>query len=348
MAASSDFIFDGDFTIDFWCNLITNSSYHHFFTLTNQSTFSFKLADSSGLIYLYTGGTDISYTSGTELFGSWNHVALVRSGTGTNNLKLYINGAQVAQASANDTWGDGSETAYIGWGWGTEYTKGYIDEFRISKGIARWTSNFTPPTRPYGDALTVDGPKGNLYTVTDSMETHGSGSVFSVNTTGGLPALNVLDNGCVTKPYQPAFSVGMSAYQNNIAVGSSYIPIQFDTDSGGGNFNQGGHYNTSNYTFTAPVTGKYQFNAVVQIFNLDIDADYYEMLLETSNKVYDAVMIDPNAFDQDVPYWYFNMSILTAMDVGDTCILNIRQLGNSSTAQADITTNSVYSGYLVC
>ena len=27
---------------------------------------------------------------------------------------------------------------------------GYIDEFRISKGDARWTSAFTPPTYAYG------------------------------------------------------------------------------------------------------------------------------------------------------------------------------------------------------
>ena len=29
------------------------------------------------------------------------------------------------------------------------YFKGWIDEVRVSKGIARWTSNFTPPTQPY-------------------------------------------------------------------------------------------------------------------------------------------------------------------------------------------------------
>jgi hypothetical protein len=26
---------------------------------------------------------------------------------------------------------------------------GWMDELRISKGIARWTANFTPPTEPY-------------------------------------------------------------------------------------------------------------------------------------------------------------------------------------------------------
>jgi hypothetical protein len=32
---------------------------------------------------------------------------------------------------------------------GSNYFNGWIDEVRISKGIARWTSNFTPPTQPY-------------------------------------------------------------------------------------------------------------------------------------------------------------------------------------------------------
>ena len=32
---------------------------------------------------------------------------------------------------------------------GTRPLNGWLDEFRISKGIARWTSNFTPPTQEY-------------------------------------------------------------------------------------------------------------------------------------------------------------------------------------------------------
>ncbi|HED05973.1 MAG TPA: hypothetical protein ENI61_04750, partial [Ignavibacteria bacterium] len=30
---------------------------------------------------------------------------------------------------------------------------GQTDEFRISKGIARWTSNFTPPTAEYDSSM---------------------------------------------------------------------------------------------------------------------------------------------------------------------------------------------------
>jgi hypothetical protein len=32
---------------------------------------------------------------------------------------------------------------------GTYAFNGWLDEFRISKGIARWTGNFAPPTSAY-------------------------------------------------------------------------------------------------------------------------------------------------------------------------------------------------------
>ena len=32
------------------------------------------------------------------------------------------------------------------------YTDGWLDEVRVSKGIARWTANFTPPTSEYTKA----------------------------------------------------------------------------------------------------------------------------------------------------------------------------------------------------
>ena len=34
--------------------------------------------------------------------------------------------------------------------WFGDVFEGYLDEFRFSKGIARWTANFTPPSQPYG------------------------------------------------------------------------------------------------------------------------------------------------------------------------------------------------------
>jgi hypothetical protein len=78
--------------------------------------------------------------------GSWVHFAIARSGT---SMKLFINGVQsgstttTSQAFTNGaTYG-----LYVGSGQaGTGRYLGYIQDLRITKGYARYTSNFTPPT----------------------------------------------------------------------------------------------------------------------------------------------------------------------------------------------------------
>ena len=42
-----------------------------------------------------------------------------------------------------------NQNLWIGSDGGSTYLDGYLDEFRISKGIARWTANFSPPDAPY-------------------------------------------------------------------------------------------------------------------------------------------------------------------------------------------------------
>lgn len=89
---------------------------------------------------------------------TWYHVALVRYG---NTLSLYVDG--ISKVNKNVTgyiYNSGGLALTIGKlrdGYDGLYFKGHIDELRISKGIARWTSNFTPPTEEYGlESLTLD------------------------------------------------------------------------------------------------------------------------------------------------------------------------------------------------
>ena len=37
----------------------------------------------------------------------------------------------------------------------TAFSEGYISDTRISKGVARWVTNFTPPYSPYGRVSTI-------------------------------------------------------------------------------------------------------------------------------------------------------------------------------------------------
>ncbi|MCK4975499.1 MAG: LamG domain-containing protein [Anaerolineales bacterium] len=85
--------------------------------------------------------------TGVITFNAWNHAAFVRYGT---DWRIYVAGTSVAFDTASYDFSDISSPAQIG----TEFQgafryTGYMDEFRISKGIARWESGFTPPTEPY-------------------------------------------------------------------------------------------------------------------------------------------------------------------------------------------------------
>ena len=70
----------------------------------------------------------------------------------------------------------------------------------------------------------------------------------------GLVGRLIIDNaGRVTMPYQPVFSARLSSNQT---VNSGIAILQFASTD----INQGSHFNTSTYRFTAPVAGKYYLN----------------------------------------------------------------------------------------
>ena len=140
----------GDFTIEGWFYLNTTAS--------QQVFLDFRLTDSSVAGALYFDGTNVSYyvlganriSGGTISTSTWYHVAVCRSGTST---KLFINGAQVGS-----TYTDTNNyicpigRPYLGAlsdGTGTLYYNGYMDDIRITKGYARYTANFTPPTAAF-------------------------------------------------------------------------------------------------------------------------------------------------------------------------------------------------------
>jgi hypothetical protein len=145
----------GDFTIDAWCRRAGgNGSFRGICGDLWFGTYSFQVRlDTNNVVQAvaHLNGTDEVVTGTTAFTGTdWFHVAFVRTG---NTLKLFVNGVQeggdnACSGTMTDGTGGGFAIGRLGAAEGGVWN-GWIDEFRISKGIARWTANFTPPTSAY-------------------------------------------------------------------------------------------------------------------------------------------------------------------------------------------------------
>jgi len=98
--------------------------------------------------------TFLRQTSGDLTLNDWNHLAFVRSGS---NFFIFVNGISqpITSSVGAGTFSFPNFAAPLIVGARNNFTLGYsghMDEVRISKGIARWTSNFTPSSTPYAPA----------------------------------------------------------------------------------------------------------------------------------------------------------------------------------------------------
>jgi hypothetical protein len=135
----------GDFTIDFWINTGTESKGKY---IWHSGGLSIYVHNPSGaIIATYTGG-NLLILGTTNIVNVWHHVAFIRN---SGTFKLYIDGNLDGTETAERNLDSSVDPIYIGAysGGGNYYFNGYLEEFRVSKGVARWTGNFTPPTQPY-------------------------------------------------------------------------------------------------------------------------------------------------------------------------------------------------------
>jgi hypothetical protein len=147
----------GDFTVEFW--MYTNSTANDktlmgtasgYLTGGWQVGFNIDRPQANGLEFLIEQSPHLYVISGALSTATWYHVAVTRSGT---TLRLFINGTQVSSATSSNNISDSAGNAFAlgrtieGVG-GRDYD-GYIDDLRITKGYARYTSNFTPSTTAF-------------------------------------------------------------------------------------------------------------------------------------------------------------------------------------------------------
>ena len=145
---SEDFSFGGgDWTMECWFNQLTNES----MALTDFVGQSSGGAPYGQWYYSTSGGlrwfhSSANYASAgfPYALGVWVHAALVRHG---DTLTTYIDGAPKGSSAFTRT-DAGTSTLDLRIGLqGSTAWNGYIQDFRIYKGIAKYTSSFSPPER---------------------------------------------------------------------------------------------------------------------------------------------------------------------------------------------------------
>lgn len=184
----------GDFTIDTWVNLSNVPSGGNY-----EMIATYGGADAWYLGFYTSGGTRLQFLSSTGTMNldavvslstsTWHHVAIVRDGS---TLTGYFDGVSFATDSTLGTIPAETDDLVLG-AWIVSdlkwYLDGYIDNFRITKGSALWTANFTPPSpdayfqaklndNAANTTVTDDGPGGN----TGALEGGDNTSTVSDNT----------------------------------------------------------------------------------------------------------------------------------------------------------------------
>lgn len=156
----------GDFTIETWVYFNSLATTQ---VIVNQGTDATSNLPGVGLdwitgvgmyFYVHNGTAElVTLNPGTAGWAAntWYHVAVVRSGT---TWTMYRNGAQIYQITGNSSViPDVVGALYLGWrnyAATTEFLNGYLDDLRITKGVARYTANFTVPTAAFPN----QGPTG--------------------------------------------------------------------------------------------------------------------------------------------------------------------------------------------
>lgn len=159
-ADNADFnVAAGDFTMDFWlyrsgtadANLAGQGSAG----ATTRSFYVDCTTNAPRALIFYGTAFKVATSAATVALNTWTHIAQIRNG---NDMSIYVAGVRqgsvdVTGVTVNDS-AEALGIACLGNYAGAAAFVGQIDEFRFSKGTARWTANFTPPTAPYAPPVT--------------------------------------------------------------------------------------------------------------------------------------------------------------------------------------------------
>lgn len=230
---SADWNFgSGDFTIDMWIRPANTSGIKILYSqFISDPSRQILYLDGATLKFYSAGGASVVFSGGSVSASVWQHIALVRYG---DVYKLYIDGVSGGTTTVSGALPDFGSQITIGkqdWASNEFYYAGWDEEIRISKGIARWTANFTPPTAAYDIEYPIDAAGSSTTVGTlDVIE------AYVIAATGESSSAGLLG-------YSPSFILSAESESDGILI----TPPDYDLDCIGsststGFFNIKGQY----------------------------------------------------------------------------------------------------------
>ena len=145
----------GSFTVEAWIYQLAQNTFSALLEVGNHSLPNSVLFITGTYGFQIYSGAFFGSSGNVLSLNTWQHVAYSRSGT---TLRMFLNGNLTSSATfANNL----TNTSNVSVGFpkglfptGTNAAypfNGYIDDLRITKGIARYTANFTPPAAQFPD-----------------------------------------------------------------------------------------------------------------------------------------------------------------------------------------------------
>jgi hypothetical protein len=143
-SSSSSVLGNGDFTVELWLYASSIVSGYRCICSQGSTGTSFRMFVNDTSIQVWSGaGRYINYNNSTTA-NTWYHIAYSHSSSG---YSLYVDGSLAFNHGTVPSLDRTLTSINIGGGDGSLGSiDGYIQDFRITKGLARYTANFTPPT----------------------------------------------------------------------------------------------------------------------------------------------------------------------------------------------------------
>lgn len=135
-------------------------------------------SNEAGKPFFALGAAGMKATSPAIPVSTWTHIAVSRN---AGWLRMFINGELVTEGSFPQNLATPNPIAVGGNGTGFDCFLGNIAELRITKGVGRYTENFSVPTEPYPiSTRNVDPHFGNVVALLKFDGANGSTSIVDV------------------------------------------------------------------------------------------------------------------------------------------------------------------------